>query len=89
MIIPEKAFLTLPTPTPDFAVVVSPQPSKHNDIKPLALREGEMTICLDNDNWYLAEVNAVYPDKARVRYYSTLTPPLDSYGETKLFYPKG
>ena len=82
MIIPEKAFLTLPTPTPDFAVVASPPPSKHNVIKPLALREGEMIICLDHDNWYLAEVNAVYPDKARVRYYSTPTPPLDSYGDT-------
>ena len=84
MIIPEKAFLTLPTPTPDFAVVASPPPSKHNVIKPLALRKGEMIICLDHDNWYLAEVNAVYPDKARVRYYSTLAPPLDSYGDTLL-----
>ena len=82
MIIPERAFLALPTPTPDFAVVASPPPSKHNVIKPIALREGEMIICLDHDNWYLAEVNAVYPNKARVRYYSTPTPPLDSYGDT-------
>ena len=74
MIIPERTFLALPTPRPDFSIAASLQPSNHNKIKPLSLREGEMIICLDKTNLYLA----------RVRYYSIPTPPLESYSDTLL-----
>ena len=45
-------------------------------------REGEFILTKDDMNapdWYLAEVCEVLPDRIKVNYYTTVTPPLDEH----------
>ena len=55
-------------------------PSAHE--QGLPLKEGELVITKDHPSsteWYVAEVIQILPTETRVKYFSTYTPPLDSY----------
>ena len=48
----------------------------------VAFREGEFVLtkdAMEAPDWYLAEITEVLPDRVKVNYYTTVTPPLESY----------
>ena len=59
------------------------KPTLHSDdIEP---REGEFVIMkggLDSTDWYCAQINEVLPDRLKVAWYTTQTPPLKNYSDT-------
>ena len=54
-------------------------PSKH--AKGTGLREGELILTKDeaDQGWFLSEVLRILPDVVEVRYFTTPTPPLETY----------
>ena len=81
MIVPEKEM-------PKTEDIIDPsdipeaKPCLYKAGKDDTLREGEIIACRDSpdsQDWYLAEVWKVLPEKIEVKYFSTATPPLEGH----------
>jgi hypothetical protein len=61
-------------------VTIARKPRVHHASFPF--KEGEFILTKDDPNapdWYFAEVSEVLPDRIRINYYTTETPPLEDY----------